>query len=216
MENEYIRLFCSDFIAVYRPNKSTYSILKYIGNVWKRHNISPGSVQPQVIYEQDIPPAPVKIAIDSSGLFVHCTGSGEYLLYENKVLAIIRKMPNSVKKFPQSYYSGEFTVNIRGERENDVPLWTLFPAEPVVPPPSTPPIDRPKLPQHIAWIIAEDACKNNQSCSITLNPISPTTASVTNCFHVFETEAIHTALQVNARCPVCRAKNPVLTACFSM
>lgn len=212
MENAYINLFCSDLIAVYRPNKSTYSILTYRVNKWKRFNINNGLVPSIVKYRQQIPPAPVKISVDSSGLFVHCTGTGEYLIYDNTVVPIIKKMPQSVKKFPQSYYSGEITVNTNGERENDVPLWTLFPVEPLVLPP--PSIEIPKLPKHIAWIIAEDACKNKQDCSITLNPISPTTASVTNCFHVFETEAIQMALIVNARCPVCRAKNPVLTACL--
>jgi SUMO ligase MMS21 Smc5/6 complex component len=61
-----------------------------------------------------------------------------------------------------------------------------------------------KIPQRIAWIIAEAA--KEELCPISTNPISPITASVTTCFHVFETEAINEWIARNpvTPCPVCR------------
>jgi len=214
MEAGYVRLFSQDLIAIHRPNKSTYSILQYRGNKWKRFILNPALIPSIVLYGTPLPVAPVKIAIDSSGHFVHCTASSNYLLYDNKNVTVIKKLPNSVKKFPQSYYSGEITVAARGVRENNEALWVV--QEPLHAPVHVPvPVARIKLPQHIAWIIAEDACKNKIDCAITLNPISPVTASVTNCFHVFETEAITQAILISSKCPVCREKNPVITKCLS-
>ena len=63
------------------------------------------------------------------------------------------------------------------------------------------------IPRRIAWLVAEDACKNKESCPITTNELSPITAAVTSCFHVFESESLgewfarHPA---RTKCPVCR------------
>jgi len=88
----------------------------------------------------------------------------------------------------------------------------LPPLGPLVPPLLAAPLgqQRPrvileKIPQRIAWIIAEAA--KEELCPISTNPISPITASVTTCFHVFETEGINEWIArnpVNTPCPVCR------------
>lgn len=63
------------------------------------------------------------------------------------------------------------------------------------------------IPKRIAWLIAEDASKSNESCPILAEPISPITSAVTTCYHVFDYEAINEWFvrnPVNTRCPVCR------------
>ena len=63
------------------------------------------------------------------------------------------------------------------------------------------------IPQRIAWLIAEESSKSKETCAITTDEISPITAAVTSCFHVFEYESIQEWVNKNpARptCPVCR------------
>jgi len=65
----------------------------------------------------------------------------------------------------------------------------------------------------IAWIIAEDASKKGETCAITLDEVSPLTASVTSCYHVFDTKALNIWFQTNTTCPVCKQKT-VATKAF--
>jgi hypothetical protein len=65
----------------------------------------------------------------------------------------------------------------------------------------------------IAWIIAEDASKKGETCAITLDEVSPLTASVTSCYHVFDTKALDIWFQTNTTCPVCK-QNTVATKAF--
>jgi hypothetical protein len=61
------------------------------------------------------------------------------------------------------------------------------------------------IPKRIAWLIAEEA--KAETCPILAEPISPITAAVTTCFHVFDHDAINEWFvrnPVNTRCPVCR------------
>jgi hypothetical protein len=73
-----------------------------------------------------------------------------------------------------------------------------------------------KIPQRIAWIVAEDACKRGEDCSITLDAITPITAAVTSCFHVFDADAIAKWLESTpgSLCPMCK-KAAVATVCFT-
>jgi hypothetical protein len=74
------------------------------------------------------------------------------------------------------------------------------------PPPVIKTILKP-IPQRIAWLIAEESSKSKETCAITTDEISPITAAVTTCFHVFEYESIQEWVNKNpARptCPVCR------------
>jgi hypothetical protein len=74
------------------------------------------------------------------------------------------------------------------------------------PPPVIKTILKP-IPQRIAWLIAEESSKSKETCAITTDEISPITAAVTTCFHVFEYDSIQEWVNKNpARptCPVCR------------
>ena len=222
-----IQTFASNLIAIHRPNKNTYSLLEYAHNTqkWKRFLLDP-DITPNIRrYRQANPLVHVKIKIDTTAEFVHCVCDGTYLKYGNRIVTIIKKRTGSVKKFPMGFYAGEIRVegDIQHEDNPIPPLWTLYPDNPIAAPqvapiPTTTPSSQNRkiaIPKRIAWIIAEDASKNGMDCPITLNPISPITASVTSCFHVFETEAIEQALRLNAMCPMCRTKNVSYTKCFN-
>ena len=46
--------------------------------------------------------------------------------------------------------------------------------------------------------------KKGDTCPITMELLSPITASVTSCYHVFDTEAIDHWLTEHKTCPVCK------------
>lgn len=89
----------------------------------------------------------------------------------------------------------------------------------VAPPPApAPPAPAPQpktvvteaLPRRIAWLIAAEAEKQDDSCPITMDTISPLTAAVTTCFHCFDAEALaswnHTRGGGATECPLCKKK----------
>jgi hypothetical protein len=137
---------------------------------------------------------------------------GEYLIYKARDVAIVQKTADSIANFRQSTFAGEFpagTVPV-GLSVTIPPLWTLRD-------PTPPPVPKPvaaTLPMRIAWIIAEDASKKGETCAITLDEISPITASVTSCYHVFTTSALETWFQSKDICPVCKQK-ATYTAAFA-
>jgi len=96
--------------------------------------------------------------------------------------------------------------------EMDIPLWSLAPIGPVQPvAPVVAPIRTAlePIPKRIAWLIADNACKENEMCSITMEHITPLTAAVTTCFHCFDSEAVGVWLSTHSTCPTCR--KPCLT-----
>jgi hypothetical protein len=95
-----------------------------------------------------------------------------------------------------------------------VSLWDLLPAAPVPQPTVILATTLEAIPKRIAWLIAEDAAKNDEKCPITMELISPITASVTNCYHTFDTQAIMSWLINNTTCPQCR-KKCVATAAYT-
>ena len=60
------------------------------------------------------------------------------------------------------------------------------------------------LPQRIAWLVAEAASNQNETCAISMETLSPITAAVTSCFHVFDSESIERWMLQNSTCPTCR------------
>jgi hypothetical protein len=64
----------------------------------------------------------------------------------------------------------------------------------------------PPIPAFVATLLIEDAIAKKQDCSITMEPISATTATVTSCYHVFNKDAIQQWLERNTSCPVCKQK----------
>lgn len=81
-----------------------------------------------------------------------------------------------------------------------------------VPPPAQKVVLEP-IPRRIAWLVAEDAQKQNEHCGITFEDISPLTAAVTTCFHCFDANALalwfssqrdDTNAPGQTTCPLCR------------
>jgi hypothetical protein len=131
---------------------------------------------------------------------------------------IIRKLGNSAINFPNTYYSFEFQCTVNSILPPVDALWELAPLPIQQVPAPVPVIQRvrtPKeIPQRIAWIIAEDASKKEDTCPITLELISPLTAAVTSCYHVFDANAIASWFETHTECPVCKTKC-VTTVCFT-
>jgi|LauGreDrversion2_5_1035112.scaffolds.fasta_scaffold43321_1 hypothetical protein len=80
------------------------------------------------------------------------------------------------------------------------------PPPPQRPPPAVPsdPTHLKPFPRHLVAAVLANAVANNAICPITMDPITPETATVTSCGHVFQTEAIRYWLTTNAICPECR------------
>jgi hypothetical protein len=208
MPNADIQTFIGNLVAIYRPVKKTYAIIEWIHQnaYWKRYLVDPdhaSNISIRIFISQ---PATVKINISSHAThYVNCVAAGEYLFYDNRPVPIIQKLPASEWNFPQSFYAGEFTCDRFSEHDpNTVPtLWTVYPPIQAQPQPNVVTNAEP-LPKRIAWLVAEDASKKGETCSITLDPISPITASVTSCYHVFDKDAIQKWLLTNPLCPMCK------------
>jgi hypothetical protein len=209
MAERYINQFRERYIAIYRPNKRTYTILEWVhaGNYWKRHLTDPDSLNAIVIGSSELRPAPTKIntirsTVIQENRLVKCMASGEYLIYQGRDVAIVQKTSDSTANFRPSIFAGEFpAANIPiGPVVTIPPLWTLRD------PPAAAAPTIATIPMRIAWIIAEDSSKKGEKCAITLDEISPITASVTSCYHVFTTTALETWFQSKSICPVCKQK----------
>jgi hypothetical protein len=215
MTERQIHLFREPLIAVYRPTKKTYTILQYMeqGRYWKRYLPDAPHVLRTTLRNQAIPPAPTQINIyrnnTDSSKFIHCVTTGEYLAYDTYSVAVLKKKINS-RPFPLSIYAAEFTCTTVSTPPNEIPpLWTLrqepvLTIQPIIQ--VVQPVAVKPLPTRIAWILAEHAGKMGDTCSITLEQISPITASVTTCFHVFDTNALTTWFEYNDTCPMCKEK----------
>jgi hypothetical protein len=94
-----------------------------------------------------------------------------------------------------------------------VSLWDAPPPAPAAPTVIVA-IAREGIPKRIAWLVAEEAAKHEEKCPITMEPISPITASVTSCFHTFDSAAIASWLTNHTTCPQCR-KNCVATVAYT-
>lgn len=209
-----IRLFRRGQIAIFRPNKKTYSLLGWNiqGAYWARDSVDPEYAAAATIRTHNLPSAPVLINTIRNNITINlnvkCRATGKYLFYNGVEIPIIVKERGSPRSFNDAMFNFEFTCTATAEEEpNTEPLWTLYMPEPrVVYTLLTPEPHIEPVPQRIAWLIAEDASKRGETCSITLDEISPITASVTTCFHTFDANAITTWFQTNDTCPMCKRK----------
>lgn len=220
MAQRTIQTFIGNYIAFYRPNKRTYSIISYNHprRIWIPNNeqIQNGTVSlnkmvselvnVNIVYKQDKK--------------VECKTDGEYIVWVNGNIThnvpILHKRSSSAHSLPNNYFTHEFRCTDQSMIPPVVALWDLVPL-PVqqLPIAVLHRVRTPKeIPQRIAWILAEDASKKEDLCPITLEPISPLTAAVTSCFHVFDANAIASWFQTHSECPVCKT-NCVTTVCFS-
>ena len=60
------------------------------------------------------------------------------------------------------------------------------------------------IPKFVADALVQAAVVAAATCPITMEPISPATAAVTNCFHVFDANAIAIWLTNHRTCPTCK------------
>jgi hypothetical protein len=221
--NVDIQTFANRYLAIYRPNKKTYSVIEWSQqrSYWRRALLDPDHTPNINIRSHNTPPAFVNINISPNvnhRKHVRCRALDKYLFYNNIRVPIIQKTSGSEHEFVNSTFAGEFPcTTISTEPIFTQPMWTLY--APVPPPQAAPPVppvftNLPEaIPRRIAWLIAEDASKHGETCSITLDEISPITASVTSCFHVFNSDAIAKWLTTNPLCPMCK-KRCVETVAF--
>ena len=134
-------------------------------------------------------------------LEIEVYSDGYYLQSNDTRITLLRQTGHAL---PQALIKKEYTMADASlpAVETDTRLWRLAPALAQAQGQTT----LKPIPRRIAWLIAEDASKNKESCPITTNDISPITAAVTSCFHVFETDSLSEwfARHPITKCPVCR------------
>ena len=207
-----IHNFTTNLIAFSRPKKHTYYALRW-DDVSRRWTWWDGTVEgPLSKHKSDMhnEPGYVGIKLSTSGSMVVCC-SGEFLVFGTTRITIVKRIEGA--QIPSSWKNHDFgNVVVVEPVIQAVRLWDPPPAvAPVAAPPA--PVTSP-LPKRIAWLVAEDAAKKDEKCPITMEPISPITASVTSCFHTFDSDAITSWLANHTTCPQCR-KTCVVTAAFS-
>ena len=208
---ESIHQFDGNLLAFWRPRKRTYYFLSWKpeANRWEHYDEehTPFTLHKTTSHER----GSVIIRIKSGGprhyqTRIHCDGT--FLLNGTHVIPIARSMlPAQGARIKREYTTVDRDPTIPYERPQH--LWILPPpaavAAAAVATQQAKSKAKPKpIPRRIAWLVAEDACKNKESCPISMDDISPITASVTSCFHVFDTPSLNTWLQEKNTCPTCR------------
>jgi len=226
-----IHNFTTLHIGFHRPVKRTFVVLYWDGQArkWlryrddlpelqlKRSSLSvSGSVHINVAKRPNAEPLNIEVRAD-----------GHYLSAGNIDIVIVRK---AGAQLPQAFMTRDFPApapdaevqitmkrlwNVR-EAEQPAGLAALATAAQQQQQPQPQPQTQTQpiikiilkpIPQRIAWLIAEESSKSKETCAITTDEISPITAAVTTCFHVFDYESIQEWVNKNpARptCPVCR------------
>ena len=209
---ESIHQFDGNILAFWRPRKRTYYFLSWKPdtNRWEHYDEehTPFTLHKTTLHER----GSVTIRIKSVGprhyqTRIHCDGT--FLLNGPLVIPIAKSaFPAQGARIKREYTAVDLDSTIPYERPQH--LWTLTPPAPAAAPK---PKAKPKpIPRRIAWLVAEDACKNKESCPISMEDISPITASVTSCFHVFDTPSLNIWLQEKNTCPSCREPCAAQTA----
>lgn len=226
-----IHNFTTHHIAFHRPVKRTFVVLYWDGQLrkWIPHTddlpelrLKRSSVSTQGVVQINVATRPYRAAMN-----IEVSSNDHYLTAGNIDIAIVKKTGTQL---PQAFMKRDYPAPpATAEVEiTDKELWTVRSAQeaaqqapglaalataaqqqqqqPQQPPPVIKTILKP-IPQRIAWLIAEEFSRSKEICSITTDEISPITAAVTTCFHVFEYESIQEWVNKNpARptCPVCR------------
>ena len=191
---ESIHLFTSSYIAVFRPQKRTYYIFKWNQPTRKWY-----------VHLEDLPgltlhrsghrdaTAVLDLQVRRTSIAASFRADGHFLRSGDKIITVLRKTGGTIPT------TRDYVAIQNDMYEQDHNLWTI--KDPI----SVKII--PKIPRRIAWIIAEDAAKQNEICPISMETISPLTSSVTSCFHVFYTTSIKEWFERHpskSPCPVCR------------
>ena len=213
-----IHNFLGNRIAFYKPRKQTYYLLAWSNtrNFWVGSTLL-DNPPPTIVKHRTTSHVASSVTIHlQNGRATSVLSRCEYLLVRNEEIPIVHRIGGAQIPLNISRYEfGGVTIPVEPDvYTRNVDLWTLPPPEPVVAEPVAELVaDHIKpLPKRIAWIIAEDACKNNETCPIIMEPISPVTAAVSTCFHCFDNEAIMQWLADRDTCPQCREKCAVTKA----
>ncbi|NBO09779.1 MAG: hypothetical protein EBV30_10685, partial [Actinobacteria bacterium] len=173
---ENIHRFDGNLLAFWRPRKRTYYFLSWKpeANRWEHYDEehTPFTLHKTTSHER----GSVIIRIKSAGprhyqTRIHCDGT--FLLNGNLVIPIARSMlPAQGARIKREYTTVDLDPTMPYLRPQN--LWTL----PALA--TTVAVQKPKakpkaIPRRIAWLVAEDACKNKESCPISMEDISPIT-----------------------------------------
>ncbi len=82
----------------------------------------------------------------------------------------------------------------------------VVPVVPVTPslPPSPPKQITPRIPTFVFHAYVTGAIEKNECCPVTLEPLSKEMVGCAPCGHLFDKDALRTALETNGKCPTCR------------
>jgi len=229
-----IHNFTTLHIAIYRPVKRTFVVFSWEAEVRKwipytddlpELRLKRSSVSTQGVVQINVAKRPYREAIN-----IAVFSNDHYLSAGNIDIVIVKKGGTQLpagymkKDYPAPPATAEveitdkelWTVRDAAQQEaaQEVPglaaLATAAQQQQQQPQVQVPPVIKiilKPIPQRIAWLIAEDSSKSKETCAITTDEISPITAAVTSCFHVFEYDSIQEWVNKNpARptCPVCR------------
>jgi hypothetical protein len=208
-----IHNFTGNLIAFYRPIKRTYFFLKWFDATQKWHMCEED--HPQISLHKStahdaMGEVNINVHLGRSTRNIHITADRCFLKSGPVYIPIVKKTGGAVEgiqglkeyivTMPHDAATYEMNTTLWMRR---LPQAQALPIVPVLQAPAPEP-----MPQRIAWLIAEDASKRNEICPITQDEISPITACVTTCFHVFNTEAFERWAQQRAAqvtpCPMCR------------
>jgi hypothetical protein len=142
-------------------------------------------------------------AVNKHARNIQVMSKGYYLESGNTHITLVEKVG---LQLPAKFMKTEYTKTDDLLTLTDMLLWTVAPPPPPPPEDPEPQLQKP-LPKRIAWLIAEDSSKAQDTCPISTEVISPVTAAVTTCYHVFDHASIvqwFTMNPVNTKCPVCR------------
>jgi hypothetical protein len=213
---ERIDNFVGNRIAFYKPRKHTYYLMAWahVARYWVSSQLNPVPALISKHKTRTHRNSVVTIRI-SNGRNMEISSACEYLRIGNENIAIVKRVGGAT--MPTSFSRIDFIGGVAGaDYLRDDNLWSLVVEAPAAAPLSAAPVVVPvvvgtralldPLPKRIAWLIAEDASKNNETCSIALDPISPLTAAVTTCFHCFDNDSITIWMATHNTCPQCRKK----------
>jgi hypothetical protein len=203
---EAIHTFETSIVAFHRPIKRTYFCMGWSAE--RRKWVPFISELPNLVMHRSTTTRSgtvnIRVAtrLSAAHVEIEVYSHGYYLVSGDVRISLLRQTGNAL---PPTLIKKEYTMadDSLPAVETDFRLWRLsaVPAEA-----QAQAITLKPIPRRIAWLVAEDACKKKECCPISTNDISPITAAVTTCFHVFETDFLSEwfARHPITMCPVCR------------
>lgn len=230
MAQTIITAFLHTQIAFYRPRKRSYFFLEFDANrlggpSWVKSNTERRAftLHKSSTHQQNEAHINYCIGNRRERHRIHIHANGFYLKQGDMIVPLVE----TFHKFPASMKGIEHTATAPADEDaylTTLELWRFRTEVPAPPPLPLAPRQqivvkrKTPIPKRIAWLIAEDAQKQGETCAITMEDITPITAAVTTCFHVFDANALSQWVeqhrtQMIIPCPVCR-KNFAMTRAY--